>query len=146
MSRAGVMKGVPASEDVGVVYLMVRAVGPHAHHYSKDIFAIDVIKPGLDSVVPENLNKVRAIEYRLLIEYLVVETNPSNEISHCWKYRPISPDRFASSFHFMLNYFLLTLPNYCHLVQILVKRQYRGSHGHREQSRPFTFSGNFPDK
>lgn len=61
MDKAGVMKGVPSSEDVGVLYLMVRAVGPHAHHYSKDVFAVEVIKPGLDSVIPDNLNKVTAL-------------------------------------------------------------------------------------
>jgi len=58
MSPTGELKGVPSSEDVGAQYVMVRAVGPHAHHYSKDIFAIEVTKPGLGS---DTFDKVQYI-------------------------------------------------------------------------------------
>lgn len=72
--KRGIMKGVPLSKDVGIYYLTVRAVAPQFLYKSKDVFAIEVIKPGLDTRLPEDPIKVSGIFIYLpffLIEEMV---------------------------------------------------------------------------
>lgn len=62
--KSGVMKGVPLSRDVGIYYLVVLAVAPQSLSKSKDIFAIEVIKPGLDTRLPEDPIKVSSFKLK----------------------------------------------------------------------------------
>ncbi|KAK6624877.1 hypothetical protein RUM44_011741 [Polyplax serrata] len=85
--KRGVLKGVPVPSDVGIYYISITAVAPSAHYKSKDVFAIDVIQPGLDAKLPEEFLKndcpesLDPIMLTVLMDVRLQDINPQNRIS-----------------------------------------------------------------
>lgn len=57
-NKNGVLKGLPLSGDVGIYLMTISAISPQGLYRSKDVFSIEVIKPGLDTQLPEGFGQV----------------------------------------------------------------------------------------